>query len=158
MKRIFGLVVALAATVGLGASVASAIYPDNPPSATVDSSSPTAGAPVTVIFSNFCPNDTLTVKLGSTVVGTVKADATGVATFTGPAPTTTGTYTFSATGTACPTLVASLSISVVAPAGGIPATGSGSTSAGLEFGAVAVAVGAGMIGVAAIRRRRPAMA
>ncbi|MCY7300585.1 MAG: hypothetical protein LH616_15400 [Ilumatobacteraceae bacterium] len=158
MKRIFGLVVALAATVGLGASVASAVYPDNPPGATVNNGTPDPGAQITVTFSNFCPNDTLTITLGSTVVGSVQADANGVATFTGPAPTAAGIYTISGTGTTCPTVFASSSITVLAAAGGIPATGSGSTSAGLELGGLAVAAGAGMVGIAAIRRRRPALA
>lgn len=157
MKRMFGLLVGLVATLGFGAASVSAVYPDNPPTVVVDSSTPTVGSNVTLTFDSFCPGDTITISIGGNVLGSVVADANGEATFTFPAPSPAGTYVITATGTDCPDTVASLTIAVRAP-GSIPVTGSGSTSSGLELGAFAVVAGVGMVGIAGIRRRRPAVA
>ncbi len=158
MKRIFVLVVGVLATIGFGAAVASADYGTANPSVTVSSSSPAPGASVTVGFGSFCPGDTINITVGSTVVGTVVADGQGNASFVISAPTAVGTYAVSGTGTTCPSLTASAFITVLAPVGALPATGSSSTSAGLGLGVLAVAAGVCMIGVAGIRRRRTAIA
>lgn len=157
MKRFLVLVVGFLATVGLGSGMALADYGTASPSVTVSSSVPFANAPVTVGLGSFCPGDTIVIRVGSTVVGTVVADAQGNGSFVITAPSAPGTYTVSGTGTTCPSLSASSSISVQILSGVIPATGSGSTSASLTLGALAVAAGIGMVGVAGLRRRRPAM-
>ena len=45
-----------------------------------------------------------------------------------------------------------------APAGGLPATGSGSTQSGIWYGIGLLALGAGLLGVAQVRRRQTRLA
>ena len=68
------------------------------------------------------------------------------------APTATGTFTVTATSSGACVTVASLALTVRAPAGAIPATGS-NASGGLQLGGIAIGIGAALIGLASFRRR-----
>jgi len=157
MKRIVGVVMCLVATLGFGAAMASA-YPVGDPEVTVSDSSPRPGAQLTVNASDFCAGDTVTLTIvpDGSEVGELTADVNGNVSFVINAPAAVGTYVLTANGTNCRDTVASSSITVVQP-GGIPSTGNDSGNT-LQLGAIVVAAGAGLLGVAALRRRRPATA
>jgi len=157
MNRFIGVMIGLVATLGFGASVASA-YPVGEPELTVSNSSPPPGGQLTVNASGFCPGKTVTLTIApnGAVVDELTANQDGNVSFVMSAPAAVGTYVLTAIGTNCPGSTASSSINVVRR-GGIPSTGSDSGST-LRLGVIAVSVGASLLGVAALRRRRPATA
>jgi len=154
MKRIVGAVIALVATLGFGAAIAAA-YPVGDPEITVSDSSPLPGGQLTVNASEFCAGDTVTLTIvpDGSEVGQLTADGNGNVAFVITAPAAVGTYVLTASGTNCRDTFASSTINVVQP-GGIPRTGNDSGST-LQLGAIVVAAGAALLGVAALRRRRP---
>ena len=158
MKRVVAIVVgALAALTLLPAANAAAGYPPQSPELGASSSNPPPGGTVTLTASGFCPGGTVTFTLdpGGTVLGTATADGDGNAVLVITAPSTPGAYTVTATDTQCEAS-ASLALNVSA-AGGIPTTGSDSSDT-MQWAGIAVLLGAGLIGGAAIARRRHATA
>ena len=158
MKKIIGLVIGLVATLGF-VGTAAADYPVGVPTVTTSSSSPTAGSPVTLTATGFCANAVVVFSSGGTKLGQSTANASGSASLTITAPATAGTFNVTAASTGACVASASLALSVQAPGGGaaIPATGS-DTSSGLQLGALAVGLGAALIGFAGLKRRRPTAA
>lgn len=166
MKRVIGVIVAMAAVLGFGLGSAAA-YPVGGPTVTSDKAVYTAGAPATFTASGFTPGALVTFQIEQTLgaasfssaafspIGTATANASGVASLQTTAPTSVGTYTIRAS--SADGRFATNSIRVQAPGGGIPETGS-NTSSSLQFGALAVGIGAALVAFAGLKRRRPAMA
>ena len=110
------------------------------------------------------PNIGASFRLPRTVVGTVTADANGDATAVLVAPDAAGTYVVTGTGlTSGAQAQATFTVEteVVPPTttpgggggGGLPPTG-GDSDQLVQTGAIVLAMGAGLVGVAALRRRR----
>lgn len=158
VKRIVSLIIGLVAAIGFVGNAAAA-YPLGTPTVTTNNSSPTAGSQVTLTASGFCANTVVVFTGGGQTLGQTTTDASGSASITITAPQTTGTLTITATASGACSASASLSLTVRAPGGGagIPATGSDSSST-LSYGLLAVGAGAGLIGFAGLKRRRPALA
>ena len=159
MRRVFAAALALASTVGFGAATVHAeSYPPGGPDIAVPNSTPEPGDTFDVDLDGYCPNDVVNLVLsgpdGDIDLGTVTVDGSGTASFPFTAPDKAGSYTIAGTGTDCPSYVASIGIVVSVD---IPHAGSDSQS-GLMLGAGAVGIGALLVGVAAVRRRRPAAA
>ena len=125
---------------------------------------------VTVSASGFTPNATVTVSLGSTILGTTTANGSGSFSFTGPLPTglTAGNYTIVASGggpsastviylsAGLPGVVspatATATVTPAAPSsGGLAFTGADET---LTAAAGALAIGGGGMLVLASRKRK----
>ena len=153
MKRLLAIAISMLALVGLSPVAAHAAYP--PGSATVSSSSatPTTGASVTLSAAGFCSGASVAFSIGGTAVGTATAAANGTASFTATVPSAAGRYTVTATTTneRCP-LTASLALNVAVPTNPLPVTGSDSASI-LNFAALALLLGVGMVIAVAMRRR-----
>ena len=127
------------------------------------------GQPVTVSARTYCAGCPVTFTLFSepVVLGTVDADANGVATltFTVPEGTSAGTHTIEATGTGADGLPLTVrtTITVVAPgaagtgSGALPTTGSDSAISMTQI-ALAAVVGGGLLVLAASKRRANATA
>lgn len=159
MRRVFASALVLASTVGFGAATVHAeSYPPGGPAIAVPNSTPAPGESFNISLTGYCADDDVNLVLsgpgGDVDLGTVTVDGSGVATFPFTAPPTAGSYTIAGTGTDCPLYVASLGIVVSVD---IPSAGSDSQS-GLMLGAGAVGAGALLVGIAAVRRRRPAAA
>ena len=163
MKRVFGLIIGLVAALGF-VGQAHAYPPAGLPSITTSSSSPTAGASITLTGNLFCPNTVVTFAANGVTLGQATSNAAGAATLVITAPSTAGPFVVTAT--AASPCVASATITLAvqaaggtpgAPGGGIPETGS-STSSSLQYGAVAVGIGAALVAFAGLKRRRPALA
>lgn len=153
MNKVFGLIIGLLAALGF-VGHAAADYPVGTPTVTTSSSSPTAGSSVTLTANGFCANAVVVFTGGGKTLGQATASAAGSASLTITAPTTAGTFNVTATSSGTCSAVASLALSVQASGGSaIPVTGSDSGS-GLQLGALAVGIGAALIGVASFRRRR----
>jgi LPXTG-motif cell wall-anchored protein len=117
------------------------------------------GATLTLTAADFCPGVVVTFRVGGTVVGTAIPNASGVASLVIAAPSSGGTFTTTAESAAPCALVASGSITVVAPAppaappaGELPRTGAEPMN-WLRTGGIALLVGLGMVGAARLRRR-----
>lgn len=124
-----------------------------PPDVSVDD--PTAGPsqPLTVTLTGFLPDEVIDITDSCGGTGTISADGTGAATLVVTAPATAGSCTLTGTGrTSGRTDSASFVVSLPPP---IPSTGSNSTGI-LTLGLEVAALGAGLVGVAAVRRRRTA--
>lgn len=137
-------------------TAAHAAYPPGSATVSSSSSSPIPGGAITLTAAGFCAGAVVSFSIGGTAIGTATAGTTGSASISATAPTTAGSYTVvaSTTNAACP-LSASLALTVravAAPGDGLPTTGSDSSS-GLMMGGLAVVLGAGLLGVAAFRRR-----
>jgi len=149
---VFGAVVlALAAPM-----VAQADGPySGPPDVSIDDPTSGPSQSLTVTLTGFLPDEVIEVTNSCGGTGTVSADGTGAATLVVTAPSTAGTCNLTGTGrTSGRTDVASFVVSLPPP---IPSTGSNSTGI-LTLGLEVAALGTGLVGVAAIRRRRTALA
>lgn len=176
MKRLFIASVAAVAALSLTPVAAGAVpYGADDPTVSISTPTVTPGGSITVTFFGFDPFEVITIDVSldsgaragesfrapRAVVGTVTADAEGTATVVVEAPSAAGTYVITATGDAGN--VATASFTVVASGGGgggggtgggsLPATGSDSNQL-VQTGGVVLALGAGLVGVAALRRRR----
>jgi len=145
-------------------------YPPPPPTLTVSAGTITVGGSV-VVSGRLGPNDTVTVSvnyggggggsvpeivpLPAVVVATTSADDAGNFSAT-VRLTRTGRATITATGSPSG-LSASVTVRVLARAGGIPTTGASGERLGtmLAGGAGAVALGALLLWLTLARRRRP---
>jgi len=165
MKKIFGALLLSMAVAAAAPAIASADYPNTPPVVGSSSSTPAPGAPITLSVQSFCPGAVVTFRIGTNVVGTATANASGVASIVTTAPAAAGTFTVQATSTTPCNLTATTSISVQAPApattvpgppptvpGGLPRTGSEPMN-WVRTGGIALLVGLGMVGAARLRRR-----
>lgn len=158
MKRaIIALVAALAAFWAPAVASAGVDPYATQPQVNADDTTPNPGQTLTVTLSGFQANETVRVVLApnDTVVD-VKVDAAGAGSTQLKAPTTLGGYTITATGLTSGKKD-TVSITVVAAGGGgggLPGTGSESGRL-LRLGGVAAVFGAALVGVAAVRRRRP---
>lgn len=163
MKRFVAVLIGVFAAVATVSPVAA--YPPATPTVESSSSTPTPGSSITLTASGFCPGSTVTFAIsGVGVVGTGVADGSGTVSVTVAAPATAGTYTVTATSTPPapdPTAigdpcedVAELEITVQSAGPVLPGTGSNSTMPGLQIALVSVLVGAALVGLATVRRRR----
>jgi LPXTG-motif cell wall-anchored protein len=159
LKRIAIAFAVVGVTLGLGTAASAA--PEYPPAAAtvvVSDSTPPAGGTVTVSVNNCQAGESVRFTLPPAAPVTVTCSSAGTASASLPVPTASGTYS----GTA--ELVSSLStlpfqITVTAPAGGgLPATGSDGTQTGVWFAGGLLALGAGLLGVAQLRRRQTRLA
>lgn len=167
MKKLGLLFGALVAAISFaGASNVSAYPPGTEATLTFSASTVAPGASFTATFTGCQLGETVNVVLdGTTVSGACNGaagsrrlpSATGqaVAIVTLTAPTTPGTYEVVATGTTSGAS-ASATITVAAATGGgtIPATGSDSSIPATQIAGGLVIVGAGLAGVAGVRRRK----
>jgi LPXTG-motif cell wall-anchored protein len=176
MKRLLIATVAAAAALTLSPVAVGAVpYGPSDPTVSLPTSTVTPGGSFTVTFFGFDPFEVITVDVSTdsssragesfraprAVVGTVTADSEGTATVVIEAPSASGTYVITATGDSGN--VATATFTVVASSGGgggggtgggsLPATGSDSNQL-VQTGGVVLALGAGLVGVAALRRRR----
>jgi LPXTG-motif cell wall-anchored protein len=185
MKRFLVATVAAAAALSLAPATVGAV-PYGPEDPTISIPSPTVvpGGSITVTFFGFDPSEEITVDVSllndaaragesfrapRAVVGSVTADAEGSASVIIEAPSAPGTYLVTATG-AESGAVATATFTVEGTSGGGGSSGGGSTGGGslpatgsdsnqlVQTGAVVLALGAGLVGVAALRRRRTATA
>jgi hypothetical protein len=153
--RTAGLVLTVLFALVVMAAPAHAGYPP-PPGVDVDDPTPDPGDAVTVTGEGCAVGATVTISLGGVQVGTavVGADGTFSATFNVPAGTAPGTYEVSVTD--CTAEVLGTTITVGGPAGtALPRTGSSTTEPLARTGVVLV--GAGVVLVYAMRRRRQAI-
>lgn len=157
MKKFSVVLMATVASVfGFGAAATAADYP---PGSTV-TAAPASGPPnydVTVSITGCTPPEVLTVTLGSeTETGTCAAPAAlgsdGTAAIMIKAPSAAGTYTGTVTGTA--NFSGSFQIQVVVPPPTLPGTGSDGISTMTIIALGLFGVGAGLFGVAQVRRRQ----
>lgn len=162
MKRVLGLIIGVVAAFGF-VGQAHAYPPAGLPSISTSSSSPTVGSSVTLTGNLFCPNTVVTFAANGVTLGQATSNAAGAATLVITAPSTAGPFVVTAT--AASPCVASATITLAVQAaggtpgapGGIPETGS-STSSSLQYGAVAVGIGAALVAFTGLKRRRPALA
>jgi len=148
-----GLVVAMA-----GPALAGDGYADED-SATVSDTTVEPGQPVTVSAGTFCAGCPVTFTLFSAPValGTVDANANGVATltFTVPENTTPGTHTIEASGTGADgqplTVTTTITVLGAAGAGNLPTTGNDGTAPMTKVALAAIA-GGGLLVILANRR------
>ena len=168
MKRLAAVLMIAGAAVLAGHSIASA-YPVGGPTAGTSAPTTVAGSTFTVAVNPCDVGSIWTFTFqGTTVSATctaanhgafllgIIAPATGTASATFTAPTAPGTYSGTAT-SGTTTLTFSIVVQQAAPpaepGGGIPATGSDSTTPTVTIAVVLLVVGAGMFGVAHLRRR-----
>jgi LPXTG-motif cell wall-anchored protein len=169
MKRLVVATVAAVAALSLSPMVAGAVpYGGDDPTVSIPSPTVNPGGVITVTFSGFDPFEGITIDVSvdtsaragesfrapRAVVVTVTADAEGTATIVIEAPSAPGTYVITATGDMGN--VATATFTVVAAGGGggeLPTTGSDNNQL-VQTGGVVLALGAGLVGVAALRRRR----
>lgn len=148
MKRIAVALMATAAVLSFGSGVSAQgrdYPPGRPPTVSLSSPSPAAGAQFTVT-ANGCPaGATASFEFqGQTASGSTQT------TFT--APTAAGTYAGSVT---CGGTTVSFSVNVAPTAPNLPATGGGSSSGTTtSIAAMLLLAGVGMFGVAQVRRRQ----
>jgi LPXTG-motif cell wall-anchored protein len=156
MKRVLIVIAAASMSVALPGLASASPY-SGAPDVSVDDTTPTPGQTIVVSLSGFLPGETVTVTVNPTY--TVTANSSGSASLSIPAPTALGTFTVTGTGVTSGR-TDSVTITVVAATGGgggLPATGSESSEM-LQLAFGAAALGAGLVGVTVIRRRRPANA
>lgn len=168
MKRFAAALMIAGATILAGHTIVSA-YPVGGPTASTSSPTVVSGSTFTVGVNPCDVGSVWTFTFqGTTVTATctasndgafllgIIAPATGSATATFTAPTAPGTYSGTAT-SGTTTLTFSIVVQQAAPptepGGGIPATGSDSIAPTVTIAVVLLAVGAGMFGVAHLRRR-----
>jgi hypothetical protein len=149
-KSLSGILLAGCVVLG-SASVASAYPPENP-TVTVSNLSPTPGGDVTVTFDGCEADDTATFTLGDQVVTSDVVD--GVATAELTAPVEPG----AAAGTVVCSSGSSGDFEIIVQASPLPATGGSGLDAKGAAAAVTLLVGAGLLGVSQLRRRRPSVA
>lgn len=181
MKRFLIASVAAVAALSLTPAVAGAVpYGPDDPAITLDNPTPPAGSDVVASLFGYEGGEDIEIDVSSSggggagesfrvpraVVGTVTADADGSATAVIVAPSAAGTYTVTGTGLSSGG-VATATFTVTTSGGGggggtggggggsLPATGSDSNQL-VQTGGVVLALGAGLVGVAALRRRRTA--
>jgi LPXTG-motif cell wall-anchored protein len=177
MKRLLIASVAAVAALSLAPAVAGAVpYGPDDPAITLDTSTPPPGGDVVASLFGYEGGEDIEIdvspasgaragesfRLPRAVVGTVTSDADGSATAVIVAPSAAGTYVVTGTGLSSGG-VASATFTVTTSGGGggggggggLPATGSDSNQL-LQTGGVVLALGAGLVGVAALRRRRTA--
>lgn len=173
LKRTMLVAVAVSATLVLGAATAGAqVYPPPANFCTISDTTPTPGQTVTISCGTYLAGATVTFTFLSTpvVLGTVTADANGVATLTTaiPSDATLGDHTITVTGeSAAGPLTQTIPLTVVSAgagagaggvatgAGGLPRTGTDSSLPLARTAALLIAVG-GVLVLAARRRRAEA--
>jgi LPXTG-motif cell wall-anchored protein len=160
LKRIaVALAVAGVTTLGLGsAGSAAPAYPPAAATVVVSDTTPPAGGTITVSVNNCRAGETVRFTLPPAVPVTVTCSASGAASASLAVPTASGTYNGTvelvSSGATLP-----FQITVTAPSGGgLPATGSDGTQTGLWFAGGLLALGAGLLGVAQLRRRQTRLA
>ena len=163
VKKILALAVML--LVAFGAAPAFAQYEPN--SMTLDRVQTPPGGPFVVTSQCFRPGSTVTITFDNPAVtlGTLVANANGVATgtFTAPAGSSTGTHRVTSTGTGCAgealTLTANIVVGTVttttATTGTLPTTGSSSTGL-LATGAAGLLAVGGIFLITSRRANRKA--
>lgn len=168
MKRLAAALMIAGAALLAGHSIASA-YPVGGPTASTSSPTVVSGATFTVAvspcevgsvwtftFQGDTKTDTCTGSNNGAFLLGIIAPTTGTATATFTAPTAPGTYSGTAT-SGTTTLTFSIVVQQAGPptdpSGGIPATGTNSITPTITIAVVLLAVGAGMFGVAHLRRR-----
>ena len=150
IKMLSGLVMASGLMLGLSSTVSA--YPPENPTVTVSNLSPVPGAPVTVTFDGCSADETATFTLGDETVTAEVVD--GLATAELTAPDTAG----AAAGTVVCSGGTTGDFEIVVALVPLPATGGSALDAkGLAAGATLL-VGAGLLGVSQLRRRRSAAA
>lgn len=165
-KAAFALVMSALLALGVG-SAAHAQYGTTPP-VTISPSNPAPGATFTLGITGCSAGEVLTTTFnGRTSTTTCTASATlsgdvaalggtGTASITLQAPTAPGTYS----GTVVGNLGFNQSFQVVvagsatAPGGGLPATGTDSTSTTMAIAFGVFVIGLGLVGVTQVRRRQ----
>lgn len=160
LKRI-GIVLAAVGLAAFGAdSVASAQtadYPVQAPVVVVDNSNPPPGGTITITINNCRPGENVTFSLPPQAPVTIVCNPSGVAVASLSAPLQPGTYpgtvVLQESGVTLP-----FSVTVQAPTGGLPATGSDGTQSGLWYGLGLLGLGAGLFGVSQVRRRQTRLA
>lgn len=139
-----------------GCTVNSSQYPPAAGALQVSDGEVTAGQTITVQGCGFAAGASVRVALGTVVLSTVLADATGgiETSVTIPASTAPGTHTLTATGqnSAGGTLVLSANVEVLGGGSDLPRTGSSSTTPLAAAGVGLVLLGGAAVVVA--RRRR----
>lgn len=152
MKKLAIVLATVTAVFGFGAA-AHAQYTD-PPGVTVSDSSPPAGGTFTVSVSGCQPGGSVSTTFnGTTTAGTAGADGTASVSLT--APSTAGTFNGSVT---CNGQTTNFAVTVAAPAGGLPATGSDGVGTTTMMAMGVFVIGLGLFGVAQVRRRQSAAA
>jgi LPXTG-motif cell wall-anchored protein len=184
MKRLLIATVAAAATLSLSPMAVGAVpYGPEDPAITLDNPTPAPGSDVSASFFGYEGGEDIEIDVSPSggggagesfrapraVVGTVTSDADGSATAVIVAPSAAGTYVVTGTGLSSGG-VATATFVVTSSGGGgggggggsggggggsLPATGSDSNQL-VQTGGVVLALGAGLVGVAALRRRRSA--
>lgn len=172
MKKLgllFGAIVA-AMSIGAGASNVSAYPPGTESTLILSASTVAPGASFTATFTQCQLGETVNFVLDGTTVQAQCNGAAGsrrlpsatgapVATATLTAPTTPGTYDIVATGlTSGAAATATITVAAAAGGGTIPETGSDSSIPAAQIAGGLVVVGAGLAGVAGVRRRKTAHA
>ena len=160
LKRI-GIVLAAVGLAAFGAdSVANAQTSDYPPSAptvVVDNTNPPPGGTITITINNCRPGENVTFSLPPQAPVTIVCNAAGVAVASLSAPLQPGTYPGTVVLQESGVTLA-FSITVAAPTGGLPATGSDGTQSGIWYGLGLLGLGAGLFGVSQVRRRQTRLA
>lgn len=154
--RHIGVITALAGALLISGGVADA-YPPDEPEVTIDDPTPEPGGPVVVTVDGCEPGETVTFTLGDSTATTV-CDADGTATGVVDAPDSSGTYqgtALLASGASLPFQVVVASQVVPQPTTPVtlPSTGSESNQI-LPLAVGLLLAGAGLLGVASLRRRR----
>jgi LPXTG-motif cell wall-anchored protein len=153
MKK-FALALMASAAMILGFGAVANAYPPGAGGATVSPTTASPGGALTITVS-CAPGEDVTATLDGVTTAPVVCPASGSAVLSATAPTTAGTYTGTTNGSVNGAL-GDFSVTVAAPTGGLPATGSNSSST-ITFIALGLfAVGAGLFGVSQYRRRTAA--
>lgn len=155
MRRNLVLICAAVAAFGMPALAAADGPYTGPPDVNVDDPSAGPGQSLTVTLTGFLPGEIIDIVISCGGSPSVTADISGAATITVTAPGSAGTCNVTGTGrTTGRTDVASFVVSLPPP---IPPTGTNADTA-LTLGLQITALGAALVGVAAVRRRRTAAA
>lgn len=150
MKKILIALTAMAAVLGFGQMANAATYPPGADAPAISPATPAEGADfeVTVACSPDGDNVAFVFNGATTNVTCTGGEATAVLGAPGTAGDYDGTYSGAGAGSFSVTVTAP-----VTPPGGLPATGTDSTSTMTVLAIGLFAVGAGLFGVSQVRRR-----
>jgi LPXTG-motif cell wall-anchored protein len=158
MKKLaLALMTISAVTFGFGAAANAAppdgdAYPPTDVTVTVSSSNPAPGSTITATLAGCDEGETAGFVLGSSTDSGVTSGGTASGDL--KVSTTPGTYT--GTASCASGASANFTVTVAAPSGGLPATGSSGISSTVAISGLLLLMGAGLLIVSQIRRRKTA--